>query len=57
MSHIAYTRVEAGQQVGVSADTIARAIRAGQLPAKRIGQRIVVLDEYLRRWVEGLPDA
>lgn len=54
---LAYSREEAARKVGVSLDTIRRAINKGDLKAKRIGRRISITDDALRDWLERLPDA
>lgn len=58
LDHLAYTRQQAAEMCNVSLDTIRRAIAAGKLRAKRIGQRDVrVTRDALQEWLEGLEDA
>ncbi|MGC4964267.1 helix-turn-helix domain-containing protein [Gordonia sp. DT101] len=54
---LAYSTTEAGKLVGVSKQTIERAIKAGDLMAKRIGTRVVVPANELQEWFEALPYA
>ncbi|AXH70470.1 HTH DNA binding protein [Gordonia phage Daredevil] len=54
---LAYSKSEAASIVGVSEPTIERAIKAGDLMAKRIGTRVVIPDEELKAWFDALPSA
>lgn len=62
---LAYAAKDAATQAGVSLDTILRAIRRGDLRAKRSGQlddgtptgKYLVTRTALEEWLEALPDA
>jgi excisionase family DNA binding protein len=62
---IALTRQEAAEVTGVSLDTIIRAIRSGELKAKRSGKdkkgqpagKYVIPVKAIEAWIEGLEDA
>jgi excisionase family DNA binding protein len=54
---MAYDRKEAAALYGVSYDTICRAIAAGHLKAKKVGNRYRISAAALRDWFEGLDDA
>lgn len=43
---------EAAEQLGVSSKTVYRAIRSGQIPARRIGSRWFISPKMLDRWFE-----
>lgn len=48
---------DAGALVNVSAKTIERAVKAGDLPARRVGVSIVrIKPADLQAWFDGLPD-
>jgi len=49
---IAYTREDAARAVGLSHDEIDRAIRAGELEARKRGRRVVILHADLEAWVK-----
>lgn len=66
MTKLAYTREEAAQACGVSADTIKRAVAAGKLKAKRSGVhaetgeptgKYLILAADLQAWLENLSAA
>lgn len=58
VSRIAVTQQEAAEMVGLSLTTIKRAVRAGELPAKRRGSRTTRISvAALEAWFDGLPDA
>ena len=52
---ISYNAQEAAVAVGVSVDTIKRAIRSGDLVAKYPTVRPVILRDDLTKWVEAAP--
>lgn len=54
---MAYDRKEAAALYGVSYDTIRKAIAAGHLRAKKVGNRYRISAEALRDWFDGLEDA
>lgn len=56
-TRLSYTRQEAAEVMGVSLDTIRRAIKAGTLRAKKKGRVILVSPDALRDWFNGLEDA
>jgi len=48
----AHSLRQASRRYGVARDTLAAAIRAGELPASRPGRRrLVILDDDLRAWL------
>lgn len=47
---IAYTRQTAAEAVGLSTDEIDRAIKAGDLVARKKGRRVVILRTELETW-------
>lgn len=53
----AYDRQEAAELYGVSYATIQRAINAGQLRAKKVGNRYRISAKALADWFDGLEDA
>ena len=57
MSRQAYRISEAAEAYAVSRMTLHRAIRAGDLEAKKVGARLVISAAALEKWFEGLPEA
>lgn len=65
MPKIAYTRIEAAEEVGLGEDTIKKAINSGRLRAKRSGEtadgdgagKYLIKHDDLVEWFEGLVDA
>ncbi|QDF15453.1 excise [Gordonia phage Mollymur] len=57
MTRLGHSKQQAADIVGVSEQTITRAINAGLLGAKKIGSRIVIPDQELRDWFDSLPSA
>lgn len=56
MTKLGYSYEEAGEQVGVSGATIRREVEAGNLIARRIGKRNVVIShEELTEWLLSRP--
>lgn len=53
---ISVSVAEAAMACGVCARTISDAIRAGELPAARIGSRILILRTALVAWIESRSD-
>lgn len=61
---IAYTLEDAAEVVGLSRESIYRAVKSGELPAKRTSKRadgrpsgrILVLRRDLEAFIENLPD-
>lgn len=53
----AYDIPAAATAYSVSPDTIRRAIKAGDLPAKRVGRKYSIRSEALDAWFDGLADA
>ena len=53
---MAYSRMGAADASSLSEDEIDRAIRAGQLRAKRKGRRVLVLREDLHAFLVALDD-
>jgi excisionase family DNA binding protein len=51
----AYSIAEVMAQSGLGRDTIYKAIRAGRLPARKLGRRTVVLATDMQRFLESLP--
>lgn len=52
---IAVTRDQAAELVGLSKDTIVRAIRSGQLVEHYPSAKPVILVDQLRAWIESSP--
>jgi excisionase family DNA binding protein len=52
---IAYSLPEAADAVSVSQDTLRRAIRAGDLPFRRVGVKYLIATTDLLAWFESLP--
>lgn len=50
------TTAEAAELTGLSKDTIARARKAGDLPAKRVGSRVLIRHVDLDAWLDSLED-
>lgn len=53
----AYSITEAAELKGVSPDTIRRAIRAGELAAKKVGRGYRASASAIESWWNGLEDA
>ncbi len=57
MTHVsALSRTAAADACGLSEDVLDRAIRTGDLKAKKSGRRVLILPAELDRYVESLPD-
>jgi excisionase family DNA binding protein len=52
---LAYSLPEAADAVSVSQDTLRRAIRAGDLPFRRVGVKYLIATADLLAWFESLP--
>ncbi len=52
---IAYSVETAGNAAGVKRDTLYRAIARGELIARKIGSRTVILADDLRAWLASKP--
>lgn len=52
---IAYTVKEACAVCRTGKTTLYGAIRRGELVARKLGKKTLILDEELRRWIEHLP--
>ena len=48
---------EAARITGMGRDTIRAHIKAGTIPAKRLGKRILISQEWIDNWFDRLPDA
>lgn len=57
MSKTAFDIEGAAEEYSVSATYIRRAIKAGDLPAKRVGKKYSIAAKALAAWWEALPDA
>ncbi len=55
MEKVAYTVNEALQALGISRNTLYRAIAAGELKTRKIGSRTIILVVDLDDWVSRLP--
>lgn len=53
----AYSIKEAAHRVGICRDGIYRAIRQGELAARKCGHRTLILDTDLDRYLDELPHA
>jgi len=54
-SPLAYSIAEACQLARIGRTTIYAAIKAGDLSARKVGRRTVLLATELTRWLESLP--
>jgi len=54
-SRIAFSIAESMALAGVGRDSIYRAIRAGRLPARKLGRRTIILAGDLQQFLESLP--
>lgn len=52
---LAYSIENAGTMAGVKRDTLYRAIARGELSARKIGARTVILADDLRAWLSRAP--
>ena len=52
---MAYDLENAAAQVGLSARTLDKAIRSGELVAHRSGAKKLILHKDLEAWIESLP--
>jgi excisionase family DNA binding protein len=55
MTELALSISEACRAARIGRTTLYSAISEGELPARKIGRRTVVLADDLRRWLESLP--
>lgn len=53
---VAYSREDAARAAGLSEDEIDRAVRTGQLKAKKRGRRVLIPADALRTFIDDLPD-
>lgn len=56
-ARLAYTVPQAADQLGISVDTVRKAIRTGELKAKLVGRKQIIRAADLGAWLSGLPDA
>ncbi len=54
---IAWSLIEIAKQTGLSLGFLRNEVRAGRLPVRRFGRRVLVLDEDLRRYLTEGSDA
>ncbi|MGB3347890.1 MAG: helix-turn-helix domain-containing protein [Brucella anthropi] len=52
---VAYNVTDAASQAGVGRSTLYKAISAGELPARKLGKRTLVLRSDLENWSKTLP--
>jgi excisionase family DNA binding protein len=52
---LAYGVGAAAEAAGVGRDTLYRAIARGELTARKVGARTVILADELRRWLASMP--
>jgi len=57
MSQLAFSRAQAAEASSLSEDEIDRAIKRGDLRAKRVGRRVVIPAPALEAWLDSLADA
>lgn len=54
---MSYTPEQASAKTGIKPENLRRAIRAGELRAKKHGRFLLITDKALRTWLDGLEDA
>jgi len=54
-THLSYTIAESVNATGVSRSSIYRALKAGELQARKRGRRTLIMADELRRWLTNLP--
>ncbi len=52
---VAYSVTDAASKAGVGRSTLYNAISAGELPARKLGKRTLVLRSDLEHWLTGAP--
>ena len=52
---LAYSLPEASKALGLSVGMVRKIIRSGKLPARKAGERVLVLATDLKAYVEALP--
>jgi excisionase family DNA binding protein len=53
----AFSVAEVCARTGIGRDTLYKAIRTGELTARKIGRRMLITDSALHRFLESLPKA
>lgn len=53
ITKLAMSRKEAAEALGVSVQSIDRAIKSGELKARRFGHRVLIVPKYLEEFLEG----
>jgi excisionase family DNA binding protein len=56
MGQVAYSIETASKTTETGKTTIYDAIAEGELPAKKLGRRTLILAKDLEKWLENLPD-
>lgn len=56
MTRIAFSVKEAGKATDTGTTTLYDAINEGELKAKKLGRRTIILAVDLEKWLENLPD-
>jgi excisionase family DNA binding protein len=56
MGQVAYSVKGAGRATATGTTTLYDAINEGQLKAKKLGRRTIILAADLERWLDNLPD-
>lgn len=55
LEQVAYSRREVAELTSLSFETVRRAINRGDLPAKKVGRRVLVLAKDLDAWLDAQP--
>jgi excisionase family DNA binding protein len=54
---LSYSIPDAARRAGLSSSNVRLRIQNGELKARQMGRRVLILDADLRAWLEALPSA
>jgi excisionase family DNA binding protein len=54
---LVYSIPDAARRAGLSSSNVRLVIQRGELKARKMGRRVLILDEDLRAWLAALPSA
>jgi excisionase family DNA binding protein len=54
---LVYSIPDAARRAGLSSSNVRLRIQSGELKARQMGRRVLILDADLRAWLEALPSA